>query len=146
MAYDPAGYEAQRRNIDYDYSRQAATNAYGRFLGQQRGSRQRSDLTQQNRRTVPRLNASFGARGLQGNGVQSGVQRQSMRNYLGDYYAGLGRLEQDQAQEGQQYDLQQQMLDQWRQQSMSDLALGQAQEIANTAANIKALQSLLGGL
>lgn len=146
MAYNPAAYEGQRRNVDYDYSRDAATNAYGRFLSQQRGNRSLGEYDLNFQRSYPRFGASWGARGLQGQGVDSGVQRQAMRNYLGDFYRGRGYMQQDQAQEQQQYDMQQQLSDQWRQNALADIALQESNEVASLAANIAALRQMMGGL
>lgn len=144
--YNPAAYEGSRRTIEYDYNRNAANNAYGRFLSQQRGSRQLGDMSRQYNQAYPNYRASFGQRGLGGPGVNSGVQRNAMQRFVGDYTRDYGRAQQDMNMELQQYDLGDQQLDQWRQGALADLELQRQNEIAQAAANIAALRQYLGGV
>lgn len=139
-------YEAARRGIEQKYTTDAATNAYGRFLSQQRGQRGLSDMTDTFKRQYAPYRSSFAARGLSGGNVTSGVTQNAMRNYVGDYYREFGRGQQDLAQNLQQYDLGQAQLDSWRQDELSNLQLRQAQEIASAAQNLEALRAYLGGI
>lgn len=139
-------YEASRRNIENKYTNDAATNAYSRFLSQQRGQRGLSDTTAQFERGYPNYRAQFGARGLQGGGLNSGITQAAMQRYVGDYYQNFGRQQQDLTQNLQQYDLSQSQLDSWRQNELANLQLQQAQEIANAAQNLEALRAYLGGI
>src|SRR6186997_1315087 len=93
--YDAGGYERQKTGIEYDYGNQSATNAYGRFLAQQRGERGLGDTTRQFQQSYAPYKAQFGQRGLAGNGIQSGVQQQAMANYAGDYMRNYGYQAQD---------------------------------------------------
>lgn len=144
--YNGGPYEAARRNIENRYTTDAATNAYGRFLSQQRGQRGLSDTTQTFERGYPNYRAQFGARGLMGSGITSGTQQAAMRRYVGDYQTALGRQQQDLTQNLQQYDLGQSQLDLWRQDELANLELQRAQEIANAAQNLQALRAWLGGI
>lgn len=142
---DSGKYEAARRGISDRYGTESATNAYGRFLSQQRGSRQLSDSTRNFNRSMPGFTARFGARGLSGPNAQSGVMQRSMQNYVGDHYRNQARMGQDMTNELQGYDLGQSQLDAWRQSSLADLELQRTQDIASAAANLEALKTYFGG-
>jgi hypothetical protein len=144
--YNAGNYERQKSGVEYEYGNQMATNAYGRFLGQQRGQRALGDMSQQFGRTYPHYRAQFGQRGLAGPGINSGVQRQAMTNYLGDYAQQYGRTQQDLTQEQQQFDLNEQRLGAFRQQSLADIEAEKAQQIANDAQALEYLRQLVGGI
>ena len=57
MAIDTCVYERQRRGINEDYGTKAATNAYSRFITQQRGERGINDYTQSFQRKTPGFTA-----------------------------------------------------------------------------------------
>jgi hypothetical protein len=144
--YDAGGYERQKRDVEYDYGNQSATNAYGRFLSQQRGERGLGDMTRTFQQGYAPYKAQYGQRGLSGGGVQSGVQQQAMQNYAGDYIRNYGYGAQDLTQQLQQYDLNQNNLDAFHQQSLGDIEAQKAQSIANDAQAIEYLRQLVGGL
>lgn len=144
--YNAGDYERQKTNIEYDYGNNVATNAYGRFLGQQRGSRNLNDMSQTFGRQMPKYKAQFGQRGMSGPGVSSGVQHQAMSNYIGDYAQQYGRAQQDMTQEAQQYDLKEQQYGAFRQQSLNDLEAQKANQIANDAKALEYLRNLVGGI
>ena len=146
MSYNPANYEGQKRNLDYDYGTGAAQNAYGRFISQQRGNRQLGDMTRGYERGMPKLQASFGARGLGGGGISSGVQQGALNRYVGDYQRGFGRQQQDMAQEQQGFDISDQMRNQWYTGALGDMELQRQNDISTAAMNIDALRNYLGGL
>ena len=144
--YNPANYEASRRTVEYDYGRNSANNAYGRFLSQQRGSRQLSDMSRGFERGYPGLQANLNRRGVSGAGINSGIETGAMQRYLGDFTRNYGRAQVDFDQEQQQYDIGQQLLDQWRQGALADLGLNEQNDISAAASNIEALRAYLGGL
>ena len=146
MAYDYGGYERTKGDIDYKYSRDATTNAYGRFISQQRGQRSLGDMTRNFERSYPRYKATFGQRGLSGGGVKSGTMRNSMNNFIGDYTRDYLRGQQDVTQQLQQYDINQGDLDSWREQAYTDLETKKANEIADAASNLQWLQDMFGRL
>ena len=150
MAYgaapDYGGYERQRADVDYRYGNEATQNAYGRFLSQQRGSRQLGDMDRSFRRSFPGFKAGFAQRGMAGPGVNSGVMQQSMSNYMGDYGRDLGRAQQDATQQLQQFDMSQNQLDAWRQQSITGIESQKANDIASAAQNLQLLKQLIGEL
>jgi hypothetical protein len=144
--YNSGDYERQKSAVEYDYGNQVATNAYGRFLGQQRGSRQLGDMSQAFGRSYPKYRAQFGQRGVAGPGVRSGVQHQAMTNYLGDYAQQYGRAQQDITAEQQQFEQNEQRLGAFRQQSLTDIEAQKAQQIANDAQALEYLRNLVGGI
>jgi hypothetical protein len=144
--YDAGAYERQKTGIEYDYGNQSATNAYGRFLSQQRGERGLGDMTRNFQQGYAPYKAQFGQRGLAGGGINSGVQHQAMQNYAGDYMRNYGYQAQDLTQQLQNFDLNQSNLDAFHQQSLTDLEAQKAQQIANDAQAIEYLRQLVGGL
>jgi len=146
MAYDYGGYERARGDIDYKYSTDSTNNAYGRFISQQRGSRQLGDMTRGFQRQYPRNTASFAQRGVAGGGVKSGIMNEAMNRYIGDYTRDYGRAQQDITQGLQQYDLNQANLNQWRKDSISGLEAQKANEIARAAEGIQYIKQMLGSL
>jgi len=140
------GYERQRGDVEYKYGTDSATNAYGRFLGQQRYERQTSDAQRAYGRAYPGYKANFGQRGLSGGGINSGAMKRSMGNFVGDYQRDYTRAAQDQTLANQQFDLGQANLDQWRQQALQGIETDKANEIAMAAQNLQQLKDLLGSL
>jgi hypothetical protein len=149
MAYNPpdyGGYERQKADVNYKYSQDATQNAYGRFLGQQRFKRDRSDDQRAYGRAYRPQKAQYGRRGLSGAGVSSGIMNESMGRFVGDYARGQQRAYQDQTQVNQQYDLRQSNSDQWRQQALQAIETQKANDVAWTAQNIRDLQQQLGSV
>lgn len=139
-------YERQKADTQYRYSTDAANNAYGRFLSQQRGQRNLGDMSRNYKRSFPGYTSQWGRRGLSGGGTSSGVMTNSMNNYIGDYNRQYARAQQDLAGELQQYDLNQANLDDWRQRQLAAIEQDKQQAIANDAAQLEYLRQLVGGL
>jgi hypothetical protein len=143
---DYGGYTRKKADVEYKYGNDATQNAYGRFLGQQRFSRDRGDDKRQFGRQYAPNSATFGQRGVSGAGINSGIRDQGMSDFVGDYARGQQRSYQDQTLQNQQYDLNQAQSDQWRQTALQGIETDKANEIAWTAQNITELKQLLGGL
>lgn len=139
-------YEYRRRGVENRYTQDSATNAYGRFLSQQRGQRGLSDTTRNFERGYSPLAASYGARGLSGGGVNSGARQQAMANYVGDYYTNYGRQQQDLAGALQGYDLDQGLRDSWRQEELMNIELDRSRSMSESAQRLDALRAWLGGI
>lgn len=149
MAYEPPSYgdyDRQKADVNYRYGTDAATNAYGRFLSQQRGERGLGDSYRGYQRQFPRQTAQFGQRGLSGSGVSSGVMRNSMNNYIGDFARNYGRQQQDLTQNLQQYDLGQSNMNAWYQQQMQAIEAQKQRAIADDASQLEYLRAIVGGL
>lgn len=146
MAADIAGYNQQANDAQYRYNTDKATNAYGRFLSQQRGQRTLGDMSTQFGRSLPSYKAGFGQRGMLGGGIRSGAMQRSMANYLGDYAQDYGRAQQDITQEAQNYDLQSSQMDAYLNNSLATIEQQKQSDIANAALAIEALRPYLGSL
>lgn len=70
-------YESRRRSAAGQRDATLAQNAFSRFLSQQRGSRQISDLDRGMSRGVEGVSAGYGRRGLR----NSGIMGEGMREY-----------------------------------------------------------------
>ena len=141
-----AGYAQQANDLQYRYNTDKSSNAYGRFLSQQRGSRTLGDLSQNFNRGLPNYKAQFGQRGLSGPGIRSGTYQRSLSNLLGDYATDYGRVQQDATQEAQNYDLQSAQLDAAYNNGLASIEAAKQEEIANAALSLEALRPYLGGI
>ncbi len=137
---DYAGYETQARNINTDYAAKTAAAAYGRFVAQQRGSRQLGDAARGFSTGYPKLASSWGTRGARP-GIQSGFYQQAMQNYLGDYQRNTNDINVGIANDTNAANLAQTSLDTERQRALADLELQKQQAIANLAQNIAAVRT-----
>jgi hypothetical protein len=149
MAYTPpdyGGYGRQKADVQYKYGQDSVTNAYGRFISQQRGERGLADSYRGYQRQFPQQTSQFGQRGLSGSGLSSGVMQNSMNNFVGDFARDYGRQQQDLTQNLQQFDLGQVNLDSWRQQQMQAIEAQKQRDIANDAAQLDYLRQMVGGL
>lgn len=143
---DAGAYEQEASDLGYRYNTDRASNAYGRFLSQQRGERGLGDMRRTFNRALPNYRAGFGARGLSGGGIRSGSMQRAMGNFLGDYSRDYGRAQQDVTQEAQNYDLQAAQMDAYYKNSLTALEQRKQNEIANAALAIEALRPYLGGV
>lgn len=139
MAVDYAGYERMRRNIMSDYAAKAASNDYGRFVSQQRGSRAIGDLTQNFQRSWAPTVASWMRRGANPQ-VNSGFYQQAMQNYVGDYQQRQNDLQQQNAQQDYQFGLSAAQLEAEKQRALAELEAQKQAQIANLAMNIQAIK------
>ena len=149
MAYTPPAYgdyQRQKADTQYKYGQDSVTNAYGRFISQQRGQRGLNDSYQGYQRQFPQQTSQFGRRGLAGGGINSGVMKNSMNNFIGDFARDYGRQQQDMTQTLQGYDLNQNNLNGWRDQQMAAIEADKQRGIAMDAAQLDYLRQLVGGL
>jgi hypothetical protein len=143
---DTGAYTQAASDLQYRYNTDRSTNAYGRFLSQQRGERGLGDYQQNFNRQLPGYKAQWSQRGFNQPGINSGVMQRSMGNYLGDYAQQYGRMQQDAQQEAQNYDMQGAQMDAYYNNSLAALEQQKQQDIANAAAAIEALRPFLGGV
>lgn len=142
MAYDPATYEALRRQALANYAQRSAMGTYNRYLAETRGQRPILDLEEAAfgaRKEVPRLTASFGRRGLQGSGVKSGVYSKALSDYAVQRARNLGYAKEDLASTLRGYDLGQAG---YKQEYEDTLAEIERKKAADIAADARALQGL----
>ena len=143
MAVDLAAYERRRSGINNQTTQNLATNAYSRFVSQQRSNRGIADSTRDFKRQFPRFSATFGKRGLAGGGLQSGLQQRALRNYVGDYNQNQERAYADQEYALRNYDLNAANYEAERQRALADLEAERAQALALTAQQLTALKPFL---
>lgn len=141
MAYDPAIYEAARRNLLANFSQQAAMNAYERYLAQTRGER---PITAARERAfgptasgglgeVPRLTSSYGRRGLYGQGIRSGLYSQALNEYSRQRSRDFGYAQQDLENLLRGYDLRQTGYQSEYERGLADLEREKARQIREDA-------------
>ena len=142
---DSGYYESQRRGIESGYAANMASNAFARTLGQQRGTRDLNMMTDTFRRGTPTFTSGFAQRGF-GAGMRSGTMQQSMQNYLGDFTQQYGQAQNDLTDTLRQFDLQAAQYGAQRTNSIADLEMAKARDVAFAASNIEALRAAFGGM
>lgn len=140
MGVNFAGYQQRTNTENQQYGAKSAAGDYGRFVAQQRGSRQVGDMARQFQTGYPKLAASWGQRGARP-GINSGFYQQAMQQYLGDQQRQQSYLSQDLANEQNQFGLTQASLDAQHQSALSDIDFQKQQEIAALAQNISAVRA-----
>lgn len=145
MSVDLSPYLQQENSVRNDFAAKSAANAFSRTLAQQRGDRQMNDFRMGFRRQLPSFTSSFGRRGMTGGGINSGVYRNAMQNYVGDYTRNLGQMQQDYSGQLQQFDFDQQRFVAERDNALANIAAQKAAMIASTAQQIAALKPYMGG-
>jgi len=141
MAFDPAIFEAARRNLLANFSQQAAMNAYQRYLAQTRAMRPIEAAQQRafgptasgGMGEVPRLTSSYARRGLYGQGVRSGLYGQALNEYSRQRARDLGYAQQDLEQMLRGYDLRQTGMQSEYERGLADLERDKARQIREDA-------------
>lgn len=80
-------YNTKKSRLLSDYGQQGLAQETGRMLGQQRFSRQRSDLNRQMVRSFPQFTGQWAGR--LGSNVKSGVFGQKLGEFTGDFQRRL---------------------------------------------------------
>lgn len=133
-------YSQRVRSAGSQRDASLASNAYGRFLSQQRGRRQQADLTRASNNQLGKLAASYGVRGLRNSGVrQRGVS---------DFATGVQQQSQDIAdrvrQEQQQSVLDDASVSAAYEQLVADAELQKMRDIYATALSLQDYMPFLG--
>jgi len=139
--FNPALYEASRRNIFDTFAQQAALNAYQRFLAETRGQRPILQLEEAAFATtptgglgeVPRLTSNYARRGLTGQNVSSGVYKNALESYARNRARQLGYATTDLAEQLRGFDLRSANLRQNMERGLSDLESIKARQISEDA-------------
>jgi len=139
--FNPASFEAARRNIFDTFAQQAALNAYQRFLAETRGQRPILQLQEAAFATtpagglgeVPRLTSNYARRGLTGQNVSSGVYKNALESYARNRARQLGYATTDLAEQLRGFDLRSANLRQNMERGLSDLELSKARQIQQDA-------------
>ena len=148
MAYDISLFEQQRRNLAEQYTQNAALNTYRRYLAETAGQRPITRLEESAFGTtsggglgeVPKLTASYGRRGLKGQGIKSGVYSRALGQYASDRARNLGYAKTDLANQMRGYDLgDTQALSSYKE-GLSDIEGNKTRQIAADAQALLALR------
>lgn len=109
MPYSTPQYDYDRgvADLTLNKSLEDSTQAFGRFLGQQRHRRSLTDNAQQFQRGFPRIGAAANSRGIYNSGIRRGNQRVAAQ----DYSTATQRLNTDQAASEGQFELNQNLRD-----------------------------------
>ena len=138
MAFNPADYEARRRTATQSFGATGAMNAYAQFLSQQRGTRDRTNMTDQYNRAQPQVAAAYARRGLQGPNVQSGIFSRGLQDFAKQRAQSMQQFDQGQLENQRGYDLgEAQRLEGFRNQ-LADMESEKAQTIADAARQLYA--------
>lgn len=145
MATDFSQYAKGRRQVDRQWGAQRAAQDYGRFVGQQQHARRESDYRRDFGRGQNRFMGQAGARGLTGGGINSGSFQQALQRRVGDFTQGLGRMNEDAANDARRWDMESANMNQWRTDALTDIEDAKTRDIAMSALQIQALRPLFGG-
>lgn len=143
MAVDLSPYLQRENAVRTDFAAKSAANTFSKTLSAKSGARALTDYKLNFDRSLPKFQSQWGARGI-GGGVQSGVQRHALSDYLGDYTRNLGRMNEDAFDQGQQFDFNQAGFGAARDSALADIAAQKAATIAATAQQITALRPYMG--
>ena len=141
MAFDPSIFEQQRRGLLNTFAQQSALNAYQRYLAETRGQRPILQLEEAAfGRTptgglgeVPKLTSSYARRGLQGQGMKSGIYNEALSSYAKNRARQLGYAREDQAGALRGYDVQKTGYESDLSTGMQDIEANKARQIAADA-------------
>jgi hypothetical protein len=141
MAFDPSIFEQQRRGLLNTFAQQAALNTYQRYLAETRGQRPILQLEEAAfGRTptgglgeVPKLTSSYAQRGLQGQGMKSGIYNEALSSYAKNRARQLGYAREDQAGALRGYDVQKTGYESDLATGMQDIESNKARQIAADA-------------
>lgn len=131
---------SQRRAADSSYAAKKASNTFGRTRARRDNSRQRSDSARQFQRQAPNLMSNYASRGL-GN---SGVYQRALQRFTGDYADQVGRLDQQGLDSEREFTFNDASYKAEYEQTLADLEMQKAQQIAQTASGINGLRPLIG--
>jgi hypothetical protein len=142
MAYDLSLFEQQRRNLQQSYAQNAALNAYRKYLAETAGQRPITTLEEAAFKfgvgqgylgEVPKITSSYAQRGLQGQGVKSGIYNRALSQYASDRARNLGYARADLANQMRGYDLAGSQALAGYQQGLADIESDKARQIAADA-------------
>lgn len=91
-AYD---YESKIADLQNRYNQDNAAQEYGRFISQQRFSRQKQDMNDQYTKAFPKFTGAWAGR--LGSGIKSGVMRQDLADSVNGFNRNMGQLDTDNA-------------------------------------------------
>lgn len=140
MAYDPSMFENRRRGLTQQYGAESAMNEYARMLAQQRGSRSLGEFQRGVTKQIPQFGRAFGRKGLQGQGVKSGLFNRAIKEFGQEAARQQGYTTQDLADEQRQFQFKEAQAKSGLEQSLLDLEAEKARQIAESAQGLLSLR------
>lgn len=142
MAYTDIGlaYEPKRRAAAQQRDAVMAQNAFSRFLSQQRGARQMSDLDKSMSRGLEGFGAGYGKRGLRNSGLFQQATSDYSQNWMTQRNDMLDALRQQLA----QYDLNDAQQRAAYEDTVAEIELAKQRDILATASSLSGLRPFLG--
>jgi hypothetical protein len=141
--FDYMGYNQKKRAAGAGYASKTAANTYAQFLSQQRGSRKKFDLQQQQERQAPKIVSGYAQRGLAGPGVQSGIYQKGLTDFATQNFQDFADLNRSQDEEMQQSRFEQAQNKAEYDQQIAELEAQKQASIASAAATLSAFKPFL---
>ena len=135
-----SNYNRSVRGVNDDFAAKRTANTFSRGLSQRRGSRQLGDMRRNFSRQVPQFQQNFAGRGI----ANSGVYKQAMQRFTGDYTRDLGRAQEDIDASNFQFDMNDRQMVAERDRVLQEMELNKAYQIASTAQHIQGLKPYMG--
>jgi len=140
---DNSPYQTQKDARKAQYGAATARNAYSRFLGQTRGTRNLADMQKAQEKQAPAYVSSFRQRGIAGPGIQSGIFTKGLQDYANQQFTDMSREQQDLNNELYGYDLTERQNAADYGSSIADIEAEKNREIAQVAATLKSYQPFM---
>ena len=140
---DNSPYQTQKDARKAQYGAATARNAYSRFLGQTRGTRNLADMQKAQEKQAPAYVSSFRQRGIAGPGIQSGIFTKGLQDYANQQFTDMSREQQDLKNELYGYDLTERQNAADYGSSIADIEAEKNREIAQVAATLKSYQPFM---
>jgi hypothetical protein len=135
-AQQSSAYNSSVRSINDDFAAKRAANTFSRSLSARQGARNLTDFSQGFRRQMPQFQAGYAKRNL----GQSGIYQRALQNFTGDYARDFGRMQEDNASNQYQFDMNDAQMVSERDRVLADLDLQKQIQIATTASHINNLK------
>lgn len=142
---DYTAFTQRKRAAGNQYGSKTASNAYARFLSQQRGSRQKFDLQQNYEKQAPKVIGEYTKRGVAGPGVSSGIFQKGMNDFAGQNLRDTNDLNTQMSGDLDQFNLLDSQNKAEYEDQLASIEAEKQQQIASTAATLQAFKPFLGG-
>lgn len=140
---DLSPYQKQKDARKAQYGAATARNAYSRFLGQTRGTRNLADMQKAQEKQTPAFVSSFRQRGIAGPGVRSGIFTKGLQDYANQQFTNMSRAQQDLSNELYGYDLTERQTAADYGSSIADIEAEKNREIAQVAATLNSYKPFM---
>ena len=140
---DLSPYQKQKDARKAQYGAATARNAYSRFLGQTRGTRNLADMQKAQEKQTPAFVSSFRQRGIAGPGVRSGIFTKGLQDYANQQFTDMSRAQQDLNNQMYGFDLTDRQTFADYESGNADLEAEKQREIAQVAATLNSFKPFM---